>query len=412
MGMAASQARLLTITARMHDVEYQAQCIQNAKIQLANQEDAVYQRYLEALDATTFTVKDNNGNRIVANFNTLCGIDAVNASPKTRYVLRDQYDRIIVSDDVASGYEAFKSKGGNAYEFALFMMEGHPADFDAGTYQQKAYDILNEKSDTGNLGKMQTICDTITEYLYQIQDKFPENGTSLTEFHKNGDNEKDIKNRIREKISEAIESITKNSAISNITDEKTISDVKELIDKVNASYEEMEYMLYTQSGEDIYAIEGNRKEDFDNDDFWGYVNMYKQIEANGGRYVKISEFDGVDGIGDASTDTDWLQSQVQSGKITIDISTLDSKGNLSFKSTAVSSDSALEYTTTTTIDKAAAAKAEAEYEHKMKEIDRKDKKFDMDLNKLETERTALKTEYDSVKKVIEDNIERTFGIFS
>ena len=38
--------------------------------------------------------------------------------------------------------------------------------------------------------------------------------------------------------------------------------------------------------------------------------------------------------------------------------------------------------------------------------------FDMDLSKLEAERTALKTEYDSVKKVVSDNIERTFGIFS
>ena len=47
-----------------------------------------------------------------------------------------------------------------------------------------------------------------------------------------------------------------------------------------------------------------------------------------------------------------------------------------------------------------------------KQIDKKDKQFDMDLNRLETERTALTTEYDSVKKVIQDNIERTFGIFS
>ena len=36
----------------------------------------------------------------------------------------------------------------------------------------------------------------------------------------------------------------------------------------------------------------------------------------------------------------------------------------------------------------------------------------MELSKLETEREALKTEYDSVKKVVSDNIERTFGIFS
>ena len=42
----------------------------------------------------------------------------------------------------------------------------------------------------------------------------------------------------------------------------------------------------------------------------------------------------------------------------------------------------------------------------------RNKKYDNELSKLETEREALKTEYDSVKKVISDNIERTFGIFS
>ena len=49
MGMAASQARLLTITARMHDIEYQAQSIQNAKLALATESDQVYQEYVEAV---------------------------------------------------------------------------------------------------------------------------------------------------------------------------------------------------------------------------------------------------------------------------------------------------------------------------------------------------------------------------
>ena len=48
----------------------------------------------------------------------------------------------------------------------------------------------------------------------------------------------------------------------------------------------------------------------------------------------------------------------------------------------------------------------------MKEINRIDKNYYLTLNRLETERTALTTEYDSVKKVISDNIERSFGIFS
>ena len=72
MGMAASQARLLCITARIHDVEYQAQSIQNAKTQLATLSDAAYQEYLRELDDTTLTINslDANGEnkRIIATF--------------------------------------------------------------------------------------------------------------------------------------------------------------------------------------------------------------------------------------------------------------------------------------------------------------------------------------------------------
>ena len=60
MGMAASQARLLAITARIHDVEAQAQAIQNAKIQLSTQSDQVYNNYLEALDAAVLTALPKN----------------------------------------------------------------------------------------------------------------------------------------------------------------------------------------------------------------------------------------------------------------------------------------------------------------------------------------------------------------
>ena len=103
---------------------------------------------------------------------------------------------------------------------------------------------------------------------------------------------------------------------------------------------------------------------------------------------------------------------LQSGRITVELANIDNKGQVNDSTTSVASDSTLDYTTTSSIDKKELAKAEAEYEHAMKQIDKKDKRFDMDLNRLETERTALTTEYDSVKKVIQDNIERTFGIFS
>ena len=54
MGMSASQARLLSLTSRMHDLEFQAQALQYAKLDLVNSKDAVYDKYLEALDSTKY----------------------------------------------------------------------------------------------------------------------------------------------------------------------------------------------------------------------------------------------------------------------------------------------------------------------------------------------------------------------
>jgi hypothetical protein len=151
-------------------------------------------------------------------------------------------------------------------------------------------------------------------------------------------------------------------------------------------------------------------EDFNNDDFKYYVNLYNQIKACGG-CVSIEDYNGPNA--DAANDSEWLQAMIQSGQFSIEIVDTDKKtGEVSFDTTSPSSDSCLGYTETASIDKRALAKAEAKYESALKDIDKKDKEYDLTLSKLETERSALTTEYDSVKKVIEDNIDRTFGIFS
>ena len=103
---------------------------------------------------------------------------------------------------------------------------------------------------------------------------------------------------------------------------------------------------------------------------------------------------------------------IQCGQISISIIGEDDKGDMQFGATSPSSDISLSYNTTSSIDSTAVKKAEAEYEHKLSEIQRKDKKFDLELSKLETERDALDKQREGLKKVIKDNVEITFGIFS
>ncbi len=50
MGLSSSQARLLNLTARMHDIEYKAQNLEAQKLQMANESTQVYKEYEDALN--------------------------------------------------------------------------------------------------------------------------------------------------------------------------------------------------------------------------------------------------------------------------------------------------------------------------------------------------------------------------
>ena len=373
MGMAASQARLLTITARLHDVEYQAQSIQNAKTQLATQSDEVYQAYLEALDATTLTVKDYDGNIITANFNNLWGRNAVKTGNK--YAIRDDHNRLVVSEDIKQAYDNYIHDKGEAdatpYGFAMYMLGG-------------AEDI--------DLNELDNDCDEVYAEISNNKDITKTSNYSSIKAAK-----------------DKMDEIIKNAGgdYNDLNDED-----KDKYDKAEKTYYNL---MYNNYGEEIYkknvGLNASDESDFNKEDFTYYENIFKQIEAAGG-CVSITKFDGPMN-GDAANDSDWLKNQLESGRFTIEIAKPDSKtGEVKLTTTSIATDTYVGTTTTTSIDKKAYAKAEAQYEHDTKLIDAKDKKYDMDLSKLETERTALTTEYDSVKKVVSDNIERTFGIFS
>ena len=64
MGLAASQARLLSITARLSDNELHSQQISNSKVRLADKTQDASQEYIQALNATKlmYTTYDAQGN--------------------------------------------------------------------------------------------------------------------------------------------------------------------------------------------------------------------------------------------------------------------------------------------------------------------------------------------------------------
>mgnify|MGYP003300831730 CR=1 FL=1 len=58
------------------------------------------------------------------------------------------------------------------------------------------------------------------------------------------------------------------------------------------------------------------------------------------------------------------------------------------------------------------AAAQAEYESKSLILSNQDKQLDLELNQIQTQHKSIETEYDSVKKVIEKNIDVSYKIFA
>ena len=379
MGMAASQARLLCITARIHDVEHQAQSIQNAKVQLATQSDQIYEDYLKALDETSLTINamDDAGNKsnIIATFNNLFSRNRVRPADGSNYALRNSQGRLIVENAIEEGYYNFKDDvvGGDAMAFALYMMsDGEIDDLEEIHIAEQAV-YNNHANDTPQ---------TEIHELYNRLIKFKE--------------DHDIENGIDD---------------GGIYDLTSLDDLQDkIVLKYEALLQQYQIELYKKYGEEIYN-EFNMTEEYNPSLFNYYVSIYNQIEACGG-CVSIDYYNGSES-GDAANNAEWLLNMVQSGQFSIEIvENKDSGVGVTLNRTSPSSDTCLAYSPTSNIDNRALAKAEAEYEHKLKQINKKDEQFDLDLSKLETERSALTTEYESVKKVIQDNVERTFGIFS
>ena len=404
MGMAASQARLLCLTARIHDVEYQAQSIQNAKLQLAIQSDRAYDEYNQALAETTLTINaldlgTGKTSIIAANFNNLCSRNRVVAANGQEYALRNKNGLLIVEDEIEKKYSDFVDAGytQDPFIFAMYMLgvlDSDPNKDFEDNLNEAEIAVMEESIQNGEGG--------ILGECYEQMKKI------LTNYHTPGETEEEL-------LSYTYSTL---SSLANDGDTEAKKDLEEF-EGLQRKYRRE---LYNYHADDILTrLKNDGKEylstDSEKELFDYYVSIFKQIQACGG-CVSIDDYNGkIDGETStnylAANDTEWLQGMIQSGYFSIEIiETDEDTGNVRLNRTSPSSDSVISYTTTTTIDNTALAKAEAEYEHTLRQIDKKDQKFDLDLSKLETERTALTKEYDSVKKVIQENIDRTFGIFS
>lgn len=106
MGMSSSQARLLSLTSRMSDLEYSAQRISNSKMALATRSHTASDKYLKALDQEKLTVYNQDTNAyMTATANNLTTYGAISEDTMQRF-LKTAGGSVIVSDSVANKYKA------------------------------------------------------------------------------------------------------------------------------------------------------------------------------------------------------------------------------------------------------------------------------------------------------------------
>lgn len=155
MGLSASQARLLSLTSRMSDLELQAQMISNAKIRLADQGKLVSQNYSDALNKQTLKVysgvDDNGGTAYAtATARNLTTYDAASPIDDKQRLIKDSAGRLVISGSLASAYAA----SGNGKNFESFLNS-------LGFTQYSVNETLNNI--TGNLSAdVATLSDAMT----------------------------------------------------------------------------------------------------------------------------------------------------------------------------------------------------------------------------------------------------------
>ncbi len=139
-------------------------------------------------------------------------------------------------------------------------------------------------------------------------------------------------------------------------------------------------------GNDLFTIEGDDSE-------------HKGEAKINDKYYKIA--DGSEYL----TNSKLLQNAIANGTLFI-FNTLNDTPGITINTLPSSSD--IEYVLDTSDD----SQAESKYNYETTRIARQDNMLEMEIQQLETQHEAVLKELESVRKVIDNNIERTFKLFS
>lgn len=396
MGLSASQGRLLLLTARQNDLEYQAQQISQQRLALAAKLDDISQAYENATNnrQMTITMQASDGTSVISNLTyakLVSGAAALGASSGL-----NQVEGINTSDDANS--QAFRLSDGNSI-------------------------IVSDISEIP--GKI------TTSYSNAKYAKDNETGASLyTQTEKEVNSTTGKTTTITNKYF-SLDKI-KNSALEKEASSDELASGCEMVTDGSSYYIKFGNKYYDFSGS-VASLSDAKKDQmhtytYDNgkNDSEGtvqFVHNSASVKQNVTKNVaKVSEGDlennriTINGVSylvdkdlaDNGSNVNYLQNCLRNGKYIIEKFYADSQA-LDDPWKEVSWDSASNIADQYYEKDDAAAKAK--YDRLTKQVETQDKKLQLDLDNVETQRDAVKTEMESVQKVINENIEKTFDAF-
>ncbi len=489
MGMAASQARLLSITARLTDNENSGQSVSYSKQRLADQTQQITNEYNEALDATKLTVLTGfNGaqaNYEDISYNLMTGMQM--ATSTRQYIVTDTKGKILVTNQIAKAYE--KSRGN--YNQFLAELGYSQADINIQkTYKNnKPYDKDNnpegKKAEHENAEKQiheawdryfETVGITLFMPEHDLGFSWSETINPETKDYAIGDGyagfkkcktdengnivyeQKQLKDEAGNEVFEEVPVLDEEGKQVVKDNEPQFEKKPVMVDDLekpvyetdkdgNIIYEPINYEGTSQESRDLYdyamaiteaylrlgtgenGVDFNAKYDFgnyksandatNNNDIKYYKNIFNKIQSSGyftytntpaeidENHLYTSEGTGTKGNVKKNPlqDNYTFEAALRDGSLRLEYYSTTDKA---FKSTTISEDNCIQEVK----DERAIARAESKYNQDMADLENKDNKLDLQLKKLDTEHTALQTEYESVKSVIDKNVEASFKIFS
>ena len=416
MGMAASQARFLGLTARKTNVEYEGQQINQQRTTLSNQSANYYNQLLGMSVPVPPSVSDYT--KTVYSFqdgSMNCNITSLTAQKGGTYLVSytsswtDDFSAVSAGSSIItrSGSDsAYKYSIGakelrelNDYETDTDFTKEYSENYTSVTIDNKKYSLTKSDEGTGKDVVKYTYNDGTSEKTIYVD--------NTGKCYKDANKQNVIDNATAKKTA----TITKYSgndeylkSLSSDNLNKLMQEEEEYIKVLNEKYGEgtwlVRYLQNTTNGE--YEPYFYKKEDIERSEF----------NANGSSLSYIPAYK----IGSAQVtkETRGVQAQIEQ----------DSTGrliNITFSEEGVT----FALTTNTITDQAAYDDAMNQYEYdkyqydqsiqeinaKIEIIQSEDKNLELRLKQLDTEQDAISNEMEAIQKVIDKNTESTFKTF-